>query len=266
MAAEAERHIESVSAALRLLACFDSDVGLRLLDLYERTRLNRSRILRLAGTLVANGFLEHDGRTSTYRLGPALFAAGSLVAGRFSDLAEAVRPVLRALVADTGDTAMFSIVSGHTRLVLSKEEPEDALRYTVQEGQNRPISGGASGRVILAFCDEALRSQVLQSGELVTASDAPARQGAALNERLAHIREAGFDWSVGELTPHAFAIAVPVLSRRDELLGVLTLAGLEAKLTPALRERYVQLLKEQSARIPSAALTSAGASQALENA
>ncbi len=258
MTIESERHIEAVSAALQLLASFDADVGLRLLDFHERTNLNRSRILRLAGTLVAGGFLEHDEQTSTYRLGPALFAVGSLVADRFSNLAQAIRPVLRGLVNETGDTALFSIVSGRTRLVLSKEEPRDALRYTVQEGQVRPISGGASGRVILAFCDEPLRAKVLESGSLATEFD--------LQTRLERVRKHGFDSSVGELTPHAFAIAVPVLLDNGDLLGVLTLAGLEAKLTPTLRKQYSRLLKEQADLIPATALAASGAAQELENA
>ena len=246
MNAESERHIESVTAALRLLSCFDADVGLRLLDIHNRTQLNRSRILRLAGTLVASGYLEYNAQTSTYHLGPAIFAAGSLPSRRFSNLAQAVRPNLRALVNATGDTSLFSVVSGEARLVLSKEEPTEALRYTVQEGQLRPIAGGASGRVILAFCEESLRSKVLKNQKHLYTNNKDYVGQEPLLERLSVIRDRGFDWSLGELTSHAFAVAVPVLAQEQTLLGVLSLAGPEAKISKKLRKALCGIVERAS--------------------
>ena len=52
---EADRHVESVVSALTLLDCFERDEGLRLEDFHARTGLTRSRIIRLAGTLVHKG-------------------------------------------------------------------------------------------------------------------------------------------------------------------------------------------------------------------
>jgi len=94
MSAEAERHVESVQSALRLLTCFESDTGLRLVDLHERTGLTRSRIIRLAGTLASEGFLSYDDASSRYYLGPNLFRVGSLLSKRYSDSSEALRPCL----------------------------------------------------------------------------------------------------------------------------------------------------------------------------
>lgn len=247
MSSETDRYVESVLAAIDLLTCFDSDTGLRLTDLHRRTGLNNSRILRLAGTLISRGFLVFDAATSQYHLGPALFAAGALLEPRYSDVSEAVRPALLSLVSQTHETAFFSVISGQRRLVLAKEESHEALRYTARVGDSRPLISGASGRVALAFCDEATRQTALSQIEETAERD-------ALEKRLNEVRATGHDISEGELTANAFAIAQPVLTSSGGLLGVLTLAGAATKLTPELSERYVELLAQQSRLLPADAL------------
>lgn len=248
MSAEAERHVESVQSALRLLTCFESDTGLRLIDLHERTGLTRSRIIRLAGTLASEGFLSYDVASSRYYLGPNLFRAGSLLSKRYTDISEAVRPALRTLVAATGFTALFSILNGTSRLILSKEEPGEALRYTVPEGTSRTILAGASGRVMLAFGGDELWEKIRGKAELKP------RELNALQPRLAEIRARGVDVSRSELTAHAFAIAVPVLAESGALFGVLTLAGPETSYTEKEGKAAIALLKEQARLIPAEAL------------
>lgn len=244
MSIESERHVEAVVAALRLLECFENDVGLRAVDLQAMTGLQYSRVMRLTGTLASRGFLFLDPDTGRYFLGPSLFRLGQLVRPRYDDLASAVRPILRTLVSETEKTAMFSITDGMSRLVLCKQEPMTSLRYTVSEGQARPIASGASGRVILAFGPEALRQRVLK--------DLPEADAARLKARVAEIRDRGYDVSVSELTQDAFAVACPAISTEGELLGVLTLAGPSGGLTEALTENYVSLLSAQVALIPQA--------------
>lgn len=248
MSIEAERYVESVQSALRLLTCFETDTGLRLVDLHERTGLTRSRIIRLAGTLASEGFLSYDDASARYYLGPNLFRSGSLLSQRYTNISEAVRPALRSLVAATGFTAMFSIRNGTSRLILSKEEPAAALRYTVAEGASRTVTSGASGRVMLAFGAEDLREKVYRNGEF---------KGAdlkALQARIEGIRARGFDMSMSELTAHAFAIAVPVLSECGELFGVLTVAGPETSYSEKAGKAAISLLKEQAGLIPAQAL------------
>ena len=57
---EAERHVAAVTAALSILDCFVEDTSLRLRDLHERTGMQKSRILRLAGSLIAMLTLMKD--------------------------------------------------------------------------------------------------------------------------------------------------------------------------------------------------------------
>ncbi|MEJ8562343.1 IclR family transcriptional regulator [Yoonia sp. GPGPB17] len=237
---ESDRHVESVLSALAVLDCFESDEPLRLKDFHARTGLTRSRIIRLAGTLMHKGYLTQDKETSQYRLGPTLFRLSTLLSDRFGSLSARVRPTLVELVASTGLTAMFSVVGGRDRLILTKEEPDQAVRYTVKEGQQRAIHLGASGRVLLAFSRPSLASDILDSLSLSEGAK------AALYRDLEPIREKGFDLSESELTRHAFAVAVPVLANTGELQGALTLAGPTLDYSRDKLEHLVALLNEKS--------------------
>ncbi|MFU8866277.1 MAG: IclR family transcriptional regulator [Rhodobacterales bacterium] len=245
--------MEAVLAALRILECYESDRGLRAADIQERCGLQYSRVMRLVGTLTARGFLFLDIDSGRYHLGPSLLRLGRLLQDRYADLASAVRPVLRALVEETDLTAMFSVPVGLSRLVLCKEEPSSALRYTVSEGQTRSMHQGASGRVMLAFIDDEARQQVLETLGSVEA--------AQLSEVIAEVAVQRFDISVSELTKGAFAIARPILGSDGELIGVLSLAGPSASLTGALQEKYLHLLEQGAARVPGASPTFAHQSQ-----
>lgn len=201
-----------------------------------------SRIMRLAGTLTARDFLFLNPNSGRYSLGPSLYRLGQMLAPRYRDLAAAARPILRSLVAATEKTAMFSIPNGTSRLVLCKQEPSTTLRYTVDEGQARPMAWGASGRVMMAFGAEHLRRRVLEAINSESAKE--------LTDRLPEIRDRGFDVSVSELTKGAFAIAVPAVSAEGDLIGVLTLAGPSDGLTEEDRAQYLALLHEHVRLFP----------------
>lgn len=241
---EADRHVDSVLSALSLLDSFEGDAGLRLEDFHARTGLTRSRIIRLAGTLVHKGYLVHDRANAQYLLGPAFFRVGSLVVDRYRSIASGVRPVLKELVSKTGLTAMFSVLGGRDRLILAKEEPGQPVRYTVQEGQARPVVLGASGRVMLAFA----KAETTQ--DLIDKSDLKPLEKQKLLGDLAQIRTKGFDLSESELTRHAFAIATPVFSQAGDLLGVLTVAGPTLEYQKEKLGEIVALLNQKSSDIP----------------
>lgn len=245
---ESERHVEAVQAAIRILYCFDEDQGLRLADLHSATQFTKSRIIRLAGTLISEGFLTYDEKSSNYHLGPALFRMGKLMMPRYKNLADSIRPNLRNLVSDTNCTALYSVLNGLQRMVLAREEPSDALRYTASEGQTRSICVGASGRVMLAFGGENLWDNV-KSSALYKDVDF-----SVLEERINVIKAKGYDVSISELSPHAFAVSVPVVRSSGELVGTISIAGPKMDFTEQIAKDYVELLTRQVNLLPVDAL------------
>ena len=194
-------------------------------------------MLRLRGTLDAYGFVQSSPRDGTYELGGTLFRLGSSMQDRFSRMEAKVRPVLKRLVADTGDTAFFSTIEGLRRVVVLAEESQDALRFTAREGQTRPLHVGATSKLLLAHADAETRDRAF---DLV-----PESEQAALINDLKSILDRGFAVSKGEVTPHGFAIAVPV-RRSGSRVDAISLAGVLSKLSPELVSGHVQRLLEEA--------------------
>lgn len=215
-----EQNVTAVERALHILDVFtDQDPDLSLKELAERTGMYKSTISRLAGTLESRGFLMLSGR-GRYRLGPALWRLGSIYRRSYR-MDDAVRPHLVQLVAETGETASFYIPEGANRLCLFRENSPSSLRHHLEEGAILPCDTGAAGHVIRAW-----------------GNGVDDRAIAVLNDRFAQ--------SEGERDPDVSAIAVPVLNRSKDLLGVLTLSGPRSRFTEEKRLKALPSLQSHA--------------------
>lgn len=228
-ARESEKHVAAVSAALAILECFDEDVVLRLRDLHERTGMQKSRIMRLAGSLAASGYLTIEGGASGYRLGPKVQRLANIVGNGSADVVQRIQPVLARLTVERSDTCFFSVVRGLERMVAAQESPAQALRFVIPEGQMRPLHVGATGKVLLAFGPERLRDRVLASS-LVPLTRATTVDPTRLRAEIANAQSRGFFVSRGEATADSYALAVPVLGEGNVLVGALSIAGPDTRL------------------------------------
>ena len=210
--------VEAVDRALTMLEAFrEPGEELSLAQLSDRTGLYKSTILRLAGSLQHFGYLlRHP--NGNFRLGSALWRLGTLYRRDFLP-AESVRPVLRKLADDTGETASFYVRDGDERICLYRSNARRALRHHLEEGARLPLDRGAAGRLLTAY----------------TEPDDKAGQS---------VREARHTVSLGERDPDVGALAVPVIMQDGKCAGALTVSGPVVRLTPEMLEESKRLLWE----------------------
>jgi DNA-binding IclR family transcriptional regulator len=188
--------VESVDRALSIVGCFQAgDHALSLTEIAARTGLYKSTILRLTVSLEKAGYLVRH-QDKSYRLGPELMRLGGLYQ-RSLRLEDHVRPVLRQLMRESGESASFFRREGAWRICAFREDSTQAIRDHVHEGDRLPLDRGAAGHVLTHFAGT------------VSAADF-----AALPLR-----------SFGERESETGAAAVPVFSQREGLIGALTLSG-----------------------------------------
>jgi DNA-binding IclR family transcriptional regulator len=189
--------VAAVDRALSLLAAFrEGDRSLSLPELAHRTQLVKSTVLRLLASLMHFGLVQRseDGR---YTLGPEVARLQSVYARSFA-LEEIVMPVLRRLVDETQESAVYHVRQGDLRLVLYRVDSPHPIRDHVKVGDVMPLDRGAGGRVIMAF-----------SGA-----------EGAVYER---IRRDGGVAIVGDRSPDLAGIAAPVFRHGNEIAGAVTL-------------------------------------------
>ena len=208
--------VEAVNRALDLLAAFAGDGRPRTLsELSRQTGLYPSTVLRLAASLTNSGYLVRD-RTGAFRLGPMPLLLGSRYQAGFA-LTEVVRPALRELARELGETAAFHVREGTRRVCLLREHGNGVLRHQVEEGTALPLDRGAGSHVLSAY-------------DLDRAD----------KHNFTEIRRRGFAVSLGERDPELAAIAAPVFSAPGRLAGALTISGSRHHFAKPEVDRYVR--------------------------
>jgi DNA-binding IclR family transcriptional regulator len=124
----------------------------------NQTGLYKSTILRLARSLENGGFLDRaaDG---AFSLGPQPLRLAAIYR-RGLRLEDRVRPVLRALVDETGESASFFRREGSNRLCLFREETRRTIRDHITEGDLLPMGQGAAGHILARAADMARASAI----------------------------------------------------------------------------------------------------------
>lgn len=213
-----KNRVEAVDRALSVLEAFaEGRTSMSLKELAEATGLYKSTILRLCGSLEAYGYLRRgaDGR---FRLGAKLWLLGNHYQQGF-DLEVYVRPILRQIVEETGETASFFVPDKDHRVCLYRENSRQPIRHAVEEGLRLPLDRGAAGRVLRVFSS-----------------------GAATTTLSTRIREQGYYFSQGERDPYAAAVAAPVFGANDNCVGALAISGLRERFGPGTVRRLGKLV------------------------
>ncbi len=216
----AHDRVEAVERALTLLDAFTEDENeLSLAALAAKTGFYKSTILRLSRSLERFGYLTRQ-PNGVFQLGPALWRLGSLYRRDF-DLGENLRPALRRLRDETGETASFYIRDGETRVCLYRLNSNRSIRHHLDEGAILPLDRGAAGKLLLAADGEA---------------------GAKFDA----IRDQGFATSFGERDSEIAAVSVGIYRPDGTLRGALNLSGLITRFDEALQKTCITRLKREA--------------------
>lgn len=199
----------AVDRALSLLSAFQAgDEALSLAQFAERTQLYKSTVLRLLASLEHARLVrrQDDGR---YALGMEIARLHGLYAASQS-LDRIVLPVLRALVAATGESAAYHVRQEQgeswVRLCQFRIDSSHVVRDHVRAGDLLPNDRGAGARVLIAFGPEADRPRGAKERKLYDA-----------------IRAQGFCALVGDRTAELAGISAPVFHADGSLAAAVTL-------------------------------------------
>lgn len=209
----------AVDRALSVLSAFKKgDISLSVTELAERTRLYKSTVLRLLASLAHGGLLRKTSE-GLWTLGPEISRLASLYTASFS-LEDVVLPVMKELVAKTGESVALHVKQGDQRLCLFRVDSPQLLRDHVQAGDVLPLDRGAGGRVLMAF-----------SGT----------KGRPYDK----IRKDGYIYATGDRIPGLVGVSAPVWKTQDELVGALTLTVPEGR----FKNKFINDLRDAALKL-----------------
>ena len=237
------RSVGSVARAIALLDVLsESEDGLGVNELARRIDVNASTASRLLGTLLEAGLVRRV-NGGPYRLGLKLLTLSDRVLAQL-DVRELARPLLAALVAQTGETATLSVPGQLEAITIDFVPSPSSVVSMAWVGRPSVPHATAVGKVMLAFVPGHL-----PPGELPRFTERTITEPAALAAELDEIRERGYAEAIGEREPDLTAVGVPVFARGGELVAILGLQGPSARLPAAARRTVRKPLLAAAAQL-----------------
>jgi len=237
---EEDRHVEAVLRMIDLVECFrKSRPGLSLTELSDMTGLQKSRVLRLCGTLIHKGYLIRNDETLRYSLGSKFMVLGRIYE-QTNSLAALSRPIIKELAGQTGETSSLFILQGIRRLCLVREDGDQPVRLANVQGDILDLHRGVGGKVLLAFAEDDERERLMRAfadDSSIALSRADANR---LREELEVIRRDGHTLALEDVIPAVGSLAAPVFDYAGRCCASVAVAGPIPRVSP---ERKLVLLE-----------------------
>lgn len=246
MPARATRTVERACAVLSAFSAAEPCLSLRELAL--RVGLPKATVHRLAGSLVACGFMEHraDGR---YALGLRLSELGA-VARSDLDVVTVCSPAIDALAEATRETVLLGAVDWDTLelTVVSTRVSPQTLSVLPLTGQRQMIPPGAPGKALLLGLPGAEAERVLERLPLPALTSKTHTDREQLVMEIAAARSVGFAVAEDEYLDGVSGVAVPVLFEGGRPRAAIGVVGPSSRMTGEL-ERIGRLALKLTAAL-----------------
>jgi IclR family transcriptional regulator, acetate operon repressor len=215
--------VRAVTRAIEILKSFDGATEpLSVAAIAQKTGINRPTLYRLLKTLIEADMITAVGMPQRFRLGHAAARLGQAWSAQL-DIGVLARPVLDVLRDQTGESASLFLLQGERQICVLESRSRHALAMSRGIGEMEDGFRGASGKVILAWLDDARAAALLRKQQRRAAT-------AMQKAELVDIRNKGYAVSHGAVFVGALAIGAPVFDGSGSVIGSVALYGPEARM------------------------------------
>lgn len=237
----ADTGVRSVQRAFDILSLLTEDRRvLTIREVVEETGLAKTTALRLLQTLEHMGLLWATEKG--YTAGPALWRWAHLARSAW-ELPPETKQLMRELGARQRETVNLYVARGVHRVCIAQQESSLPLRHVVRVGDELPLWGGASAKVLLQGAPEALLARIARS------SPGGKAHLETLRQWIGQAALDGYAVSHGEREAGTSAVAVPVTAGSGAIVAALTLSGPSVRFSEERVHEFVADLREAAKRM-----------------
>lgn len=224
------------------------DHGVKLADVAELTQLSRSTVHRLLSGLIQVGLVEQNSETLRYFPAFLLYRLGNKTAKRFGLLNSAQGSIAR-LAKETEDTVYLQIRSGDEALCIAREEGNYPIKtLTLAVGDRRPLGIGAGSLAILSSLPDLEIERVLKRN-INQISSYGEKTIIHIEQDAKIAKKQGYTFNPGHYIKGMGAVGLPIIDQKDNLIGSLSIAAIETRMTDDRRPWLYELMKREAATI-----------------
>lgn len=220
----AQNRIKSLDRAMEVFEHLSETPGATLSELAGDLGQSAATVYRILVTLEGRGLVEFDPAAQLWQIGPRAFLIGARFLRRTS-LVERARPVLRALMESTGETANLGIARDAQVLFVSQVETQASIRAFFPPGTLSPMHASGIGKALLAQMPPERLDRILRDHPLERFTEKTRTAPADLAEDLVAIRARGYAIDDEEKTQGMRCIAAPVFDLHGEAVAGISVSG-----------------------------------------
>ncbi|MEM6466509.1 MAG: IclR family transcriptional regulator, partial [Pseudomonadota bacterium] len=195
----AQNTIKSLDRAMEVLTRLSEMEGATLSELANDLGQPPASVYRVLVTLEGRGIVHFETGSQVWHIGPTAFLIGARFLRRTS-LVERARPVLRALMDATGETANLGVENVGRVLFVSQVETHASIRAFFPPGTMSPMHASGIGKALLAQKRPEEVAQIVKRHPLEGFTSFTLVTPKALAEDLRDIRERGYSFDREERT------------------------------------------------------------------
>lgn len=199
--------------ALRILTLMSSrHVPVSAVSIAAALDLPRSTVYHLLAVLIENGFAVHLVEERKYGLGISAFELSSSYS-RQAPLSRLGAPILASLVDAIGESAHLAVLHGSDVVYVVEERAKFRPALVTEVGVRLPAHLTASGRAIMSAMPAAQVRALYPAGSAFVTRNARLPTVSSYSELKAvlnEVRQRGFAFEDGDVTPNLTTLAVPV--------------------------------------------------------
>ncbi|CAG1019584.1 HTH-type transcriptional repressor AllR [Burkholderiaceae bacterium] len=245
---DAQMGTQSLERAFGLLRAVASRAsGARLSDLAASQQLNIATARRILLALIREGFVEQDGESRQYFIGPEAFVIGTLAGKRFGIRSVSQESLIR-LANKSHDTVFLSVPVGMYCACVQRVEGTFPIRsHLLQEGDRHPLGVGAGSLAILATMSDEAVERCIESNAAVMTGVYKNFTADVLRALVRETRERGFAVNRGLVVSDSWGVGAAVVDASGQAVGALSIAAIKDRLKESRLEHLGQMLKAECA-------------------
>ena len=242
---------QSVDRALTVLWILNGLQHATITEIAEQLEVHKSTASRLLAVLEQHRLVSRQPGSMAYELGHGILQLASTVRSQ-NDLTRSAQLLVESVAEQFKLTANVAILDEIFAVNIAQSAPSEKF-FTPRQyvGRRTPGHATSSGKVLLAFADQAVQDQVLAT-ELETFTPHTITDSDCLAEAFSEIKERGWAVSNNEWDADMTAVAVPLLGLSGTVIAAVTITGFTHDLPPdsfTTRAQELQTLVQRHGRL-----------------
>lgn len=189
-----------------------------LADLCRHLELNKSTVHRLLSSLIYMGYVKQDAETGKYALSFKLLTLSNKLMSHM-DILETVRPFLKKLSEETGETVHFVQLDGLDAVYIYKEESyQNSIRMVSKVGSRIPLYCSGVGKAMAADMPETQIKKIWDNSRIQKLTPHTMIHYTQFLEKIKEVQQKGYalDDEENELGVRCIAVSIPDFKGRPK--------------------------------------------------